>query len=39
MPNLPTEDAWRQKLTLATLTGAVSGITRAIIAWLLEHYR
>jgi hypothetical protein len=37
MPNQPTEETWRQKLALATLKGTVSGITGAVIAWLLSH--
>jgi hypothetical protein len=33
----PTDTTWRQKLTLATITGLVSGIARALIAVALEH--
>jgi hypothetical protein len=33
----PVDLTWRQRLTLATVTGIVTGITRTIIAWAIEH--
>ncbi|HZM77660.1 MAG TPA: hypothetical protein VFC19_18230 [Candidatus Limnocylindrales bacterium] len=32
-----TEKTWRQKLTLAAVTGLLSGAAKAIIAWTLDH--
>jgi hypothetical protein len=32
-----TEPTWRQKITLAAITGLISGTARAIIAKILEH--
>ncbi|MGC5288874.1 hypothetical protein [Micromonospora sp. DT231] len=31
----PTENAWREKLTLAAITGLISGTVRAVITWVL----
>jgi hypothetical protein len=33
----PTDKAWRQKITLAAITGLISGTARAITAKILEH--
>ncbi|GAB3862169.1 hypothetical protein ACFPIJ_46945 [Dactylosporangium cerinum] len=36
-PNEPTNPTWREKLTLAAVRGTISGATRALITWILEH--
>jgi hypothetical protein len=36
MTTQPTEKAWRERLTFAAVTGAVSGVARAIISWALD---
>lgn len=37
MPNQqPTANTWREKLTLAAITGLISGTARAIITWALH---
>lgn len=33
----PANQTWREKLTVAAVRGAISGIVRAIITWMLEH--
>ncbi len=37
MSKPPTNLTWREKLALATITGAISGAVRAIVAWTLQH--
>jgi hypothetical protein len=37
MTTEPTNQTWREKLTLAAVRGAVSGAIRAIITGILEH--
>lgn len=31
-----TDPAWRRKLALAVVTGSVSGVARAVAAWVLN---
>lgn len=33
----PTDKAWRRKLTLAVITGLVSGLARTLFTWALDH--
>jgi len=33
----PTEKTWREKITLAAITGLISGAIRAITTKILEH--
>ncbi|MCP2323366.1 hypothetical protein HDA40_001873 [Hamadaea flava] len=37
MTNVPTNQTWREKLTLAAIRGGIAGAVRAIIIWMLEH--
>jgi hypothetical protein len=33
----PTEETWRCQVTLAVITGIVSGAARTLITWALDH--
>ena len=37
MTTEPTNQTWREKLTLAAVRGAISGAIRAIITWFLDR--
>jgi hypothetical protein len=32
-----TNNAWREKISLAAITGLISGAARALVAWALDH--
>jgi hypothetical protein len=33
----PTEKTWREKITLATITGLICGAARALMSWALDQ--
>lgn len=33
----PTEKSWREKITLAAITGLISGTARAVTTKILDH--
>jgi hypothetical protein len=37
MPLQPTEKTWREKITVAAITGLIAGAARAIAAKILDH--
>lgn len=37
MTSAPTEKTWREKITLAAITGAASGALRATVTWIIDR--